>query len=210
MKAKTLQNLLFSIRLVKRQDLDRLADILAISFYDFTEFSDLTQSFTQWFTTWFKPLIRWSIALDLRSRLLDLNPRYACFVATSSDRIDRSDQIIATLEISLRHVPHRSTNLSSYIFLLNWNSCEHPYLSNLAVDPPYRRQGAAQQLILAAEQMAGRWGFEQIYLHVLENNYPALQLYYNQGYQLYKVDTDFSSWLFQSPRRFLLRKLLKS
>ncbi len=202
MKAKTLQNLLFSIRLVERQDLDRLADILAISFYDSTEFATLTQ--------WFAPLIRWSITLDLRSRLFDLNPRYACFVATSSDRVDRADQSIATLEIGLRHVPHRSTNLPSYIFLPNWNSCEYPYLSNLAVDPPYRRQGAAQQLILAAEQMAGRWGFEQIYLHVLENNYPALQLYYSLGYQLYKVDADFGSWLFQSPRRFLLRKLLKS
>lgn len=201
MKHKSIQNSLFNVRLAERQDFIYLADILTASFYG--EFSFLAQLF--------QPLIRWSIMLDLSSRLSDDSSNQACLVATRTDwQQTPSDRIIATVEMNLRHIPQRSPNAFPNIFLFNWSTSQYPYLSNLAVHPQSRRQGAAAQLMKSAEQMALRWGFEHIYLHVMENNQPARQLYQSLGYQLYKVDADLGFWFFKNPRRFLLRKLLKS
>ena len=40
------------------------------------------------------------------------------------------------------------------------------YISNLAVGNQLRRQGIGQALLVQAEQMAVRWGCDEIFLHV--------------------------------------------
>jgi ribosomal protein S18 acetylase RimI-like enzyme len=190
-----LKNSLFNVRLAQIKDAASLADILTTSFYcdDKGKFVRLKQ--------WLQPLIRWGISLDLNHRLNDDSPRYACLVA---DRLERPVRAIATLEIGMRYIPQTGRSIS----LLDWQASQFPYLFNLAVHPQWRRQGAAIQLLSSAEQMAARWGFQQLYLHVLENNLPARQLYQEFGYQFYKVEPGLRFWLGSNPRRLLLRKVI--
>jgi len=61
-------------------------------------------------------------------------------------------------------------------------------------------------LLSNCEETAREWGFSEIYLHVLENNHAARQLYYQAGYRLQQVDWNWTGWLFGQPRRLFLRK----
>jgi len=185
----------FHIRLARLHDVFSLAHILATSFYfeNQNKFTSLPK--------WLYPLICWSIALDLKIRLLDLSPNYACLVSESKV------QAIATLELSLRNIPHSKSG-RSWDNWGNWQTSPYPYIANLAVHPQWRRQGVAAELLKSVEQTAIKWGFRQIYLHVLENNQPARQLYHSLGYQLYRVDPEFSFWQIGKPRRLLLKKSL--
>lgn len=86
------------------------------------------------------------------------------------------------------------------------HASQYPYISNLAVRKSYRRQGVARQLLLACERTSLEWGFPDLYLHVLENNHQARQLYLKAGYQLRQVEPSYSAWLFGQPKRLFLQK----
>lgn len=187
---------LFDIRLAQHQDVAKIAEVLATSFY-----GDRKGNFT-FLTNRLYPIVRWGISVDLNNRLLDLTPRYACFVAILDAEPDR---IVANIEICLRHVPV-GLNIFS---IFNWNSDrQYPYLFNIAVHPEWRRKGAAKLLLQSIEKTAKNWGFSQIYMHVLESNIAARSLYDEMGYHFYRFDGDLSHWLFGSPRRLLLRKTI--
>lgn len=179
------KNLSFQIRLGQQRDVPQVSHILVTSFY-------------RQCPQWLYPLALWSISLDLGVRLLDSNPYYACLVATSGMNFEA----IATLELSLRPMPKLATDW------LNWQTSPQPYISNLAVHPQWRRQGIALKLLTAVDQKVRSWGFKNIYLHVLDSNRHALDLYKYSGYKLYKVDPEFSLNLFSSSQRLLLRKSL--
>ena len=83
-----------------------------------------------------------------------------------------------------------------------------PYISNLAVAPAFRRQGVGRRLLLACEPTVRAWGLQEIYLHVLTNNQPALQLYKSLGYQVQKDDSHWTNALLGQPQRLLLHKPL--
>jgi ribosomal protein S18 acetylase RimI-like enzyme len=85
---------------------------------------------------------------------------------------------------------------------------QFPYLSNLAIAESYRRQGGASQLLQACEAIALDWGFQDLYLHVLENNRPARRLYYKEGYRIHSIESGWGPWCFGQPKRMLLHKAL--
>lgn len=60
---------------------------------------------------------------------------------------------------------------------------QYAYLSSMAVDSALRRQGAAQALLSAAEQMAGTWKQRYLALHLHTDNTPALRLYRRAGFE---------------------------
>ena len=165
-----------------------LAEILAASFHSRGGIND-----------WIYPLLRLGIYEDLRNRLNSSSPYYVCLVATipTTPRASCGDYLAGTVEMALRsHYPWFFGGKAGY-----------PYLSNLAVHQDYRRQGAAAQLLLRCERVALSWGFQDLYLHVLENNHQARSLYSKLGYKLHQIDGSWSS-LFGQPRRLLLRKRL--
>jgi len=183
----------FSIRVAALNDLTQLPDILAMSFYS-----------REGFVEWIYPVLRLGIYEDLKNRLRSKVEHYICLVAdlvsreegTQKVRSHRRDQCITgTIEMALRSR-----------FPWQIPSSDYPYLSNLAVHPEYRRQGVAQLLHSNCEDTAKEWGFSEIYLHVLENNHPARQLYYQAGYRLQQVDWNWTCWVFGQPRRLFLRK----
>ncbi|NJO41273.1 MAG: GNAT family N-acetyltransferase [Cyanobacteria bacterium CRU_2_1] len=198
----------FFIRTVRSQDLIGLADVLASSFH--TQYGWLG---------WFYPVLRMGIYEDLRSRLhaakTHKSAHYACLVAvlrgTDADVMCKhqalgfpylgatysSDRPIGTVEISQRTRALCSVRAPRYL-----------YISNLAVHADYRRQGIAQQLLQMCDRIALDWGFQDIYLHVLEDNHHARRLYQRSGYRILCVDVNPISWLLKRPRQLLLHKQL--
>ena len=148
---------------------------------------------------WAFPILRLGIYEDLRNRLRSTTPQYACLVAitTVSTAAGSREELAGTVEIAIR---------SS----LSWQfrSSQYPYISNLAVKKSCRRQGVARQLLLACERTALEWGYSNLYLHVLENNHHARQLYLKTGYELCQVEPSYGAWLLRHPKRLLLQKYL--
>lgn len=172
-----------------RSDHTYLVHIRAAQSADLTDVAEvLTDSFhsQQGIFGWAYPLLRLGIYEDLRNRLRSTSPHHTCLVALVGD------QLAGTVEMGIRST--------------DWVSSSHPYISNLAVHPKHRRQGVARQLLLDCERVALSWGFDDLYLHVLENNHQARQLYFQMGYQLHQVDSRLSVWLLRRPRQLLLHK----
>ncbi len=176
------------VRLLCGRDLTDLAEILADSFHCRTGIQG-----------WFYPLLRLAIYEDLRNRLRSADGDRCCLVAiaNSGDRVGEREYLAGTVEIALR----RS---------ISWGNSDrqYAYISNLAVHRACRRQGVAQQLLLSCERTALQWGFKDLYLHVLETNQQARQLYLKAGYQVQQVDSAWNAWLLQQPARLLLSKHL--
>lgn len=169
---------------------------------------------------WLYPLLRAGIYEDLRSRLHTRGPNYACLVAVSpalrgslvkadlAERVTpaalnllagKGDTLVGTVEI----------NLKPASALQPWRS-KYLYLSNLAVQADYRRQGVAQQMLQICEQIALDWGFNDLYLHVLENNHPARRLYWQAGYRVRRIEVNPLTLLLGQSRQLFLHKQLQS
>lgn len=176
------------VRAAQTKDLRAMAEILTDSFHP-----------PQGTIGWLNPLLKLGIYEDLRSRLHAKSSQYLCLVASipSGDRSDRQEDIVGTVEVSVRS--HFSWSIANL-------NLTYPYVSNLAVKDSYRRQGIARKLLLSCERTASEWGFKQISLHVLENNDRARQLYFSSGYQLQQVEYTLGEWLFNRSRRLLLNK----
>ncbi len=170
----------FLIRSVEPQDLSEIAEILAESFHLQPEFM-----------RWLIPIMRMGIYEDLRNRLKTAPPNYVCLVAVDGG------VLVGTVEVGLRSFNPWQPRTSQYA-----------YLSNLAVKLECRRKGAAMQLLEACDRAVLAWGFEDIYLHVLENNRSAEPLYAKSGYRLRDTEAGLTTWLLGQPRRLFLHKHL--
>ncbi|MBD2102150.1 GNAT family N-acetyltransferase [Leptolyngbya sp. FACHB-261] len=171
-----------TVRPARARDLPELADLLTESFHPPDG----------WMMKLAYPLLRLGIYEDLRSRLRRNQRDHVCLVATCPQESNREEILLGTVELALGTQSREE------------RSHPYPYLSNLAVRPQWRRQGVAQQLLVACEQIAQSAGQHSLYLHVLENNYSARKLYSRIGYRLQTLDQHWSFWVLGRPRRMLL------
>lgn len=150
---------------------------------------------------WTHPLLRLGIYEDLKNRLRSTSPHHICLVGSVEvvNTTSGGNDIVGTVEMALRSPEPWLSQRSRYL-----------YISNLAVRPTERRRGVAQQLLLNCEQSAISWGFPDLYLHVLENNHQARQLYFKLGYRLHQVDSGWNVWLMGRPRQLFLHKHLSA
>lgn len=176
----------FIIRPAQVKDLTGMAEILADSFHPPTGGM-----------RWAYPLLRMGIYEDLRSRLRSTSPNQISLVAISQATPQNLEYLAGTVEMALRSPPAWSKR-NAYL-----------YISNLAVRRSCRRQGVAHKLLLACGQTALKWGFKDIYLHVLENNHQARRLYLKAGYQVKEIEPSFSFLFLRQPRRLFLHKHLE-
>lgn len=167
-----------------------LTDVLTLSFHP-----------CQGLLAWVYPILRLGIYEDLRQRLTVPSNHYICLAAVVSQAntsLETSDRLIGTVELGVRSLsPWPMSGQTQFV-----------YISNLAVHPHYRRLGVGQQLLLSCEFIAQKWGFSDLYLHVLEDNHQAMQLYTRMGYQLKETQWSLNTLFFQQPRRCFLRKPL--
>jgi len=175
----------FCVRAAQAKDLSEIVTVLLNSFY-------AQAKATQWLY-W---ILRIGIHEDTKAKIRTPSEQYVCLVATTRPLDSaQSGQVIGTAEISQRPCetwqffpPHRA------------------YLSNLAISPTHRRQGAAQQLILTCETIALGWGFRHAYLHVMADNVAAKRLYEQLGYQPCEVSNPVLSMFGLRPQRLLMSK----
>ncbi|PZO54786.1 MAG: GNAT family N-acetyltransferase [Phormidesmis priestleyi] len=179
----------FRVRSAQPKDLLAIVHVLLASFY--TPILTI-QPPAQWLY-W---LMRIGIQEDIKTRLKLPVSQYACLVATQVHPDSAlAGAVIGTAEISQR--PCERWQLFPP---------KRAYLSNLAIKPEYRRQGAAQQLLKTCDSIALGWGFHRIYLHVMADNLAAQALYAQAGYELYEVSNPVLSGLRIRPQRLLLMK----
>ena len=170
----------FTVRPARLYDLGGVTEVLTHSFHPAQGLGILMY-----------PFLKLGIYEDIRSRMCSDRAYYTCLVATAVS----TGKVTGTVELGL-NVPE------------GWipKQYQSTYISNLAVSPHYRRQGIAQRLLRSCEQMTAQWGFQQIYLHVLNNNTAAQKLYTQLGYQRCRLEPSLTAWLFNQPRRVLLGK----
>lgn len=174
-----------TIRRATSEDINKVSELLTHSFHSFNTPM-----------RWLYPLIKLGIAEDLRDRIYSDNLHYCCLIAIIPASSNQPEQIVGTIEISLRK-PY------------GWgNQKKHPYISNLAVKKEFRRQGIASQLLQKCEEIAHHWGFENLLLHVLAENHGGRKVYINNGYIIQQEETDLYSLFIKSKRRLLLKKSL--
>lgn len=175
----------FQVRAAIAADLTGVAQIIAESFHSQSGLFG-----------WVFPLLRLGIYEDLRHRLASSAPHHICLVAIDTTA-DAPSNLVGTVELGVR-------------FSDSWTQVgkSFPYLSNLAIHPKYRRQGAASALLIGCEKVALSWGFQDLYLHVLENNHHAGQLYLKLGYEVNKVESHLDAFLLRRSRQILLHKRL--
>lgn len=192
----------YQIQRANFQDLQALADLLTTCFH------------SQPRRPWLYPVLRLGVLEDLRQRLKSATPHYACWTAWEQFRARANpwdlprpplSELVGTVEVDVRHSLPWAPGGS-------WRSSElgslptYPYVSNLAVSPTARRRGIARHLLQMGEQTARHWGFSKIYLHVLENNSQARQLYAEVGYRQVRVDHHWLGKLMGRPRQLFLEK----
>lgn len=191
----------WTVRPAQLADTPRLADILTDGFHS-----------SQGLGSWLNPVFRMGIYEDLRTRLRSTQPHYLCLVAVAKASPDRftpegaPEVLGGTVELSLRSP--LTIPLVSVLAGKALGPYQSPYISNLAVGTEYRRQGIAQLMLSHCERVAWQWGFQDIYLHVLENNPQARPLYEKMGYRLQGPDPTWLESLLGRPQRLLLRKSL--
>ncbi|MDJ0706683.1 MAG: GNAT family N-acetyltransferase, partial [Leptolyngbyaceae cyanobacterium MO_188.B28] len=182
----------YTIRAAGLDDLDRLADVLANSFYSRLGWRRLIH-----------PLLKIGIYEDLKQRFRSRSVHYACLTAVKGAPSSDADNVLTQIDEAIVGTVELSTR-NNYLWRIR-----HPrqlYLSNLAVDANCRRQGVAQQLLIACEQVAFEWGFQEVYLHVMEDNTEARRLYQKTGYRLYQSEYGLAALLWGKPKRLLMLK----
>jgi ribosomal protein S18 acetylase RimI-like enzyme len=175
----------FQIRTATPDDLTGIAHIIAESFHGHDGF---------W--GWAFPFIRLGIYEDLKHRLSSPAPNHVCLIAIDTTTAS-TPTLVGTVELSVRF--HDSWVKTGKSF---------PYLSNLAVHPKYRRHGVASHLLISCERFCHDWGFHDLYLHVLENNHQARQLYFKLGYKVHQLESHWNIFFLGSSRQILLHKHL--
>ncbi|WP_414552636.1 GNAT family N-acetyltransferase [Anabaena sp. CCY 0017] len=178
----------FQIRVATLDDLTGIAHIIAESFHGHDGF---------W--GWAFPILRLGIYEDLKHRLSSAAPHHICLVAIDTTATS-THNLVGTVELGVRF---------SDSWIQAGSSC--PYLSNLAVHPQYRRHGVASELLMSCERFSHEWGFQDLYLHVLENNHHARQLYFKLGYKVHKLESNnWNTFFLRRSRQILLHKQLNN
>ena len=189
-----------TLRRARLTDLQDLTDLLTHSFHGQSK-----QPF------WLQSILRFSIQEDLRQRLQSSNAQQTCWVAIQTPTEDHDQgnvrpQLVGTVEIGQRS----PLTLGWPLNIETWLTPNQTflYISNLAIAENHRRQGIAQTLLQRCEQTAITWQQPELYLHVLESNQAARNLYKRMGFGFERIDPSIESLLFNRDRRQLWRKQL--
>jgi ribosomal protein S18 acetylase RimI-like enzyme len=199
---------LIQVRPLQEQDLAVVADLLVRSFRLYPPGGE-----------WLIPIVRVGIQEDLRLRIQSRQyqtkyqnqiKQYQCLVASVGQPTAAPPEIVGTEIVGTEIVGTEivgTVEVSQRLPFLWPMTRPYAYLANLAVRSEYRQQGIAQALIRASEVQVMGWNCQDLYLHVMEDNLSARQLYLKAGYYIHQVENTWSSCLGQPQRLFLHKRL---
>lgn len=129
---------------------------------------------------------------QLISEIVPLFDQYRMFYGQTSDPAGAASYLrdrMAAGESVIYHAIHKESGAFAGFMQLypSFSSVSMRriwILNDLFVAPPYRRQGAAQQLLAQAEELAAATGAKGIELSTAVTNLQAQKLYKNAGYEL--------------------------
>jgi ribosomal protein S18 acetylase RimI-like enzyme len=174
-----------TVQLIQTEDIPSAATLLSQAFYP-----------NNGWLGWVSPILKLGIYQDLKMRCMAQSPHYACLVGVQVSG-NAVREIVGTIEVAARP-------LSAWPLM----GPSVPYISNLAVSKPFRRQGMGRKLLLACEPIVHQWGFGELYLHVQGENRSARGLYSSMGYKLYRQNVPPWEKLLGPSQQLLLRKQL--
>lgn len=100
--------------------------------------------------------------------------------------------------------PDRLAHMADFSRTQDWGSY---FLSALAVDPDWRRQGIARRLLAWVYQRARTGGFDRVTLHVWADNAEAQSLYAAEGFdEIARADVPWHEFLPHRGGSVLLRR----
>lgn len=171
-----------SIRPIRTSDVATAAELLSSTFYG-----------QDGWLRWLVPIFQLGIAQDLHLRCVAPPPRSVCLVV-----LWKEQRVVGMVELSSRYLDVWSTKPLLVL-----------YVSNLAVARSLRRQGIGSQLLMACEPIAKSWGFQELYLHVKDENQVARGLYHKLGYRLHRLELPMWAALLGHSQHLLLRKSIE-
>lgn len=171
-----------SIRPLRTSDVSTAAALLSSTFYG-----------QEGWLRWMVPLFQLGIAQDLHLRCIAPPPRSICLVG-----VWKRNKVVGMVELSSRYLDVWS---AKPLLVL--------YVSNLAVAQSLRRQGIGSQLLMACEPIAKAWGFQELFLHVKDENQVARGLYQKLGYRLHRLELPLWAALLGHSQHLLLRKTIE-
>lgn len=91
--------------------------------------------------------------------------------------------VLGVVELSLQPADGKVPNDWRLPSWLSSGDEKLPYLANLVVRRDMRGNGLGSALVAAVEEVARRWGFNEIYLHAAKKEKRVLSLYADLGYK---------------------------
>ncbi|KAE8141296.1 hypothetical protein BDV38DRAFT_279199 [Aspergillus pseudotamarii] len=109
-----------------------------------------------------------------------------CFTVVAEDTNALSARDATTID---PHTAGQSTTIVAFISakFSSWNS--RLIITDIGINPLYRRQGIGGNLIRLAESLgSARWLVRHVWLEVSNVNYPAIQSYLKMGFKIAGLD----------------------
>eukprot|EP00240_Pyramimonas_obovata_P015775 CAMPEP_0118928428 /NCGR_PEP_ID=MMETSP1169-20130426/5675_1 /TAXON_ID=36882 /ORGANISM="Pyramimonas obovata, Strain CCMP722" /LENGTH=280 /DNA_ID=CAMNT_0006870389 /DNA_START=29 /DNA_END=871 /DNA_ORIENTATION=- len=175
------------VRYAKPEELKRVSTIQAESFHE----SNPIEALNKMFLGFFQAEVYG--ALINKSKYTKDN-RFACLAAQAPEA---DSPIVGVAEVSIQ-----GDNKVNELLDVS----EYCYVCCMAVDPSYRRQSIATELLRGAEVIAKSWGYDRLCLHVYDVNKTAQECYKRAGYEVLAADSKWEAAMAGRPRRFLLGK----
>eukprot|EP00963_Diacronema_lutheri_P011514 scaffold1401_cov330-Pavlova_lutheri.AAC.102 len=141
----------------------------------------------------------------LESAIADRTGRYVCLVAEADAQDVMQNQRFIAGCVNVDTVggnlplPKRTSDPVRTRSRLRRRQEKIAYVSNLAVDAAYRRQGLARMLMEEAEDTARGWDCDCLALHYDISNEAVAGLYRGLGYRMVGVEPQWNSYLYLRP-----------
>jgi ribosomal protein S18 acetylase RimI-like enzyme len=174
------------LRLLRKSD---IPDVMRIAFEEYSPAPEDVDgsSFFEWFDRGVSAIC---IKLGFEMRIAAEDHSVMC--------ITQNGEFVGVAEVSMQPCDGRTSPVFpppklAKKLLGMIHPCQ-PYVSNVLVDPAYRRRGIGGALMAGCEAQVRAWGYSQVYLHVDIECEDALSLYRRRGYTAVRDVVHHTPW----------------
>ena len=146
-----------SLRPAQAADVPAIIELAEETFgADIEDFGFIGQAFNTFF--------RWQVLIGFEARIAAWESSggtdHAVLVLSDDDDDDDKGALAGLIELSMQPMTGDTAPMLPVPMNVKRMKPISPYISNLAIDPRFRRKGHAQRLVRACEKQAVDWGYE--------------------------------------------------